>query len=268
MMNKRNTDIATLVICIAWASIALPRIFTGKWSAEFEAFIIWGGGCFRLILLAVASFAAVQALRTLDRDNPAHLSQTFLAGGFLTFVLSQMTLFILTIKSGGKTPYPSIADLGFSIACVLLIVAVALGIRAWLRLDLFPDGGKKAATAGILIAVPVVSGAVWTIRSLAAATVPPMQMVIDITYPVLNTILLILTAAMLRLCLLLGKGSVGVVWRSLLAGFLAMAIADVMYSFFAGFNLEVLEPTLDLLYTVAYALFARGTLLQWQLLRD
>lgn len=72
---------------------------------------------------------------------------------------------------------------------------------------------------------------------------------------------------LLRLTMLLGKGSVGAVWRSLLLGFLVMTVGDVVYSFFAGFDLAVLDPLLDLLYTVAYALYARGTLLQLELMR-
>ncbi len=47
-----------------------------------------------------------------------------------------------------------------------------------------------------------------------------------------------------------------------------MAIGDVVYSFFAGFDLDVLDPVMDLLYTASYALLARGAVLQLHLLRD
>ena len=40
------------------------------------------------------------------------------------------------------------------------------------------------------------------------------------------------------------------------------------HSFFAGFNLDALDPVLDVLYTASYALLARGALLQLKLLRS
>ena len=68
--------------------------------------------------------------------------------------------------------------------------------------------------------------------------------------------------------MMMGRGTVGVVWRSTLVGFLAMAAGDVSYSFFAGFNMAVLDPVIDVLYTMAYALYARGTVLQLRLVRE
>jgi hypothetical protein len=268
-MKKRQLDLVILAVCVVWAVLVLPRSFTGRWSPGAEAAITWAGGALRLALLAVAAFAATYGTRLLDKTNPARSSQSLLAGGFIIYLLAQATLFVLTLTSGdGTPPYPSVADLGFFVAMVLLIAGVAMAIRSWLVLGLFPDGGRRAAAAAVVAAVPLAVGVVFTIRSLAGAASTPLQEAADITYPVLDSILLILIVAMLRLTMLLGKGTVGVVWRSLLLGFLAMAIGDVVYSFFAGFNLDTLDPVLDVLYTVAYALMARGALLQLRLLRE
>ena len=268
MMKKRTLDWAAIVVCVFWACVVLPRMVTGKYSVGVEWGITWVGGCLRLALLAVTAYAATRGLQALDRDNPSRPSQAFIAGGFLVYFMAQSTLFLLTVLSGGETPYPSIADVGFFIATGLLIVGVFLAIRAWLKLDLFPDGGRKAALAGLVVAVPLVVGVAWTISSMMAVELPRTQLAADILYPVFNTVVLVCTVAMLRLSLLLGRGMVGVVWRSLLTGFSAMSIADVMYSFLQGFDIWSLDPMLDLLYMVAYAMFARGTLLQMKLLRD
>jgi hypothetical protein len=267
-MKRRTLDLTLLGVCLVWAAVVLPRMVTGRWSEETELVLIVVGGLLRLALLLVASTAAVGALRVLGRDNPARVSQSFLAGGFCTYFVAQVALFGLTIASGGSPPYPSAADLGFMTAMFFLITGVALAIRAWLAFGLFPDGGRQAAVAGVCAAVPLSVGVVWTIRSLGAADVPAMQVAADVAYPVLDSTLLILTFAMLRLAMLMGRGLVGVMWRSLLVGFLAMAVGDVVYSFFAGFDLQVLDPVLDLLYTLSYALLARGALLQLRLLRD
>jgi hypothetical protein len=267
-MKKWRLDLVMLAICVAWAVVVLPRMFTGRWSPGAEAAITWVGGLLRLTLVAVAAVAAALAVRSLDTDNPARNSQSLLAGGFAIYLLAQGTIFVLTLTHGGTPPYPSVADLGFFAAMFLLIAGVASGIRSWLALGLFPHGGRRAAAAAILAAVPLAVGVAFTIRSLAGAASTPLQEAADIAYPVLDSILLVLIVAMLSLTALLGKGTVGAVWRSLLLGFLAMAVGDVVYSFFAGFNLDVLDPVLDVLYTAAYALMARGALLQLQLLRE
>jgi hypothetical protein len=267
-MNKRSLDIAFIAICLLWAVTVMPRMATGRWSPEAEMLLVWVGGILRLAFLLVAAVAGVRGLQYLESSNPARNSQAFLAGGFTAYLIAQTALFVLSIASGGIPPYPSAADIGFFVAMFLMIAGVALAIRAWLSLGLFPDGVRRAATAAIVAAVPLAVGVIVTIRSLASADVPVLQTAADMAYPILDSTLIILTVAMLRLTLLLGKGSVGLVWRSLLAGFLAMAAGDVVYSFFAGFNLDALDPVLDVLYTVSYALLARGALLQLRLLKS
>lgn len=266
-MKKRRLDLVIFGICAVWGLIVLPRMATGLWSPQAESAIVWAGGLLRLAFLAIAAVAAIRSLGALDPNNPARASQAFLAGGFTIYLIAQATLFGLTVASAGSPPFPSVADAGFFLAMFLLIIGVAAGIRAWLGLGLFPGGGRKAATAAVAAAVPLVVGTLWTVRTLASAGLPKLELAADIVYPVLDSLLLVLTLAMLRLNMLLGKGSVGVVWRSLLLGFLAMTVGDVVYSFFAGFDLAVLDPLLDVLYTVAYALYARGTLLQLRLVR-
>jgi len=267
-MKKRMLDYLVFGLCLAWAVIVLPRLFTGRWSPEVESVLTWAGGLMRLAFLAVAAIASTRALWPLDNNNPARTSQAFLAGGFTVYLIAQTTLFVLTIASGGTPPYPSVADLGFFIAMLLLIAGVAVGIRSWLKLGLFHDGGRNAAKAAAVVAVPMVIGITAVLRSLASADLPAAQMAADILYPVLDSILVIVTVAMLRLNLMMGRGTVGAVWRSLLVGFLAMAAGDVSYSFFAGFNLDALDPVIDVLYTVAYALYARGAVLQLMLVRE
>ena len=267
-MKKRNLDIVIIAICLLWAVTVMPRMFTGRWSPEAELALVWIGGVLRLIFLAVAALGGLLGLRHLDSSNPARTSQALLAGGFGAYLIAQTALFVLSIASGGTPPYPSAADIGFFVAMFLMIAGVAVAIRAWLSLGLFPDGGRRAAKASIVAAVPLAIGVTVTIWSLASADVPVLQTAADMAYPILDSTLIVLTVAMLRLTLLLGKGSVGVVWRSLLAGFLAMAAGDVVYSVFAGFNLDALDPVLDVLYTVSYALLARGALLQLKLLKS
>lgn len=251
-----------------WALIVLPRLFTGRWSPEAESAISWVGGVLRLVFLVVAAAAATRTVSLLDRENPARRSQALLAGGFTVYLIAQSTLFVLTMTADGATPYPSVADLGFFLAMVLLIAGVIVGIRTWLSLGLFPDGGRKAASAAVLAAIPMAIGTIVVVRSLAPVELPALQVAADITYPVLDSILVIVTAAMLRLNVMMGRSRVGVVWRSLLIGFLAMAAGDVFYSFFAGFDLDVLDPLIDVLYMVAYGLYARGALLQLSLVRE
>ncbi len=185
-----------------------------------------------------------------------------LASGFCVFFAAQVTLFSIARISGGVAPYPSIADAMFVVGLILLIAGVAMAIRAWLALGIFPEGGRRAAIAAAIAAVPLGVGLTITFSSLPTNSIPLPQLLVDISYPLLDSILLILTVAMFRLTVLLGRGSVGAVWRSLLFGFLLTGIADVAFSFSIGFSLDGLDPLFDLLFTMSYVLFAHGALLQ------
>ena len=68
-MKKRQLDLAMLAICVAWAVVVLPRMFTGRWSPGAEAAITWAGGLLRIALLAVAAVAATRGARALDSTN-------------------------------------------------------------------------------------------------------------------------------------------------------------------------------------------------------
>lgn len=267
-MKKSRAGAVIFAVCAVWAAVILPRLVTGRWSAEAELAIVWAGGLLRLAFLTVAALVSLQILRVLDARNPARASQAFLTGGFTVYLIAQATLFGLTIASAGSPPYPSVADLGFFLAMVFLIAGAALSIKSWLSSGLFPDGGRQAGLAAGAAAVPMLVGTVVVLRSLAGAELPPLQVAADIIYPVLDTLLVVFAAAMLRLTMMMGKGSVGAVWRALLVGFLAMALGDVSYSFFAGFDLDALDPVIDLLYTVAYSLYALGAILQLRLVKQ
>ena len=266
-MKKSRAGVVIFGVCVVWAAVILPRLFTGRWSPEAEAAIVWAGGLLRLGFLAVAALTSFRIVRVLNASNPARTSQAFLAGGFTVYLIAQGTLFGLTIASNGSPPYPSVADLGFFLAMFFLITGTALGIRSWLSLGLFPDGGRQAGRAAGAALAPMLVGTIFVLISLAGAQSPPIQLAADIIYPVLDSMLVIFAAAMLRLAMMMGRGAVGLVWRALLAGFFAMALGDVSYSFFAGFDVDALDPVIDLLYTVAYGLYALGAILQLRLVK-
>lgn len=261
-MNRRTLNLSAVVICVVWAIVDLPRMMTGPLNSSIETAINLVGGVLRLGLLAITAWAATRSLKSVERDNPARGSRVTLAAGFCVFFAAQLTLFTIARLSGGTAPYPSIADAMFVVGLVLLIAGVAMAIRAWLALGIFPEGGRRAMTAAAITALPLAVGLTITFTSLPIDSTPIKQLIIDVSYPVLDSILLILTVAMFRLTILLGRGSVGAVWRSLLFGFLLTGIADVTYSFSVGFNLAMLDPLFDLLFTVSYVLFAHGTLIQ------
>ncbi|MCP4899843.1 MAG: hypothetical protein GY906_22985 [bacterium] len=261
-MNRRTLNLSAIVICVIWAAVDLPRMVTGPWSSSSEAAISWTGSILRIALLAIAAWAATRGLKSVQRDNPARSSRVLLASGFCVAFVAQATLFYIAQTSGGSAPYPSIADAMFVVALVLLVAGVFAAIRAWVRLGIFPDGGRRAMTAAAVVALPLAVGVTLTLTSLPAESTPIPQLLVDISYPVLDSILLILTVAMFRLTILLGRGSVGAVWRSLLIGFLLTGIGDVTYSFSVSFDLTSLDLLYDLLFTVSYALFAHGMLLQ------
>lgn len=128
--------------------------------------------------------------------------------------------------------------------------------RADIALVLFLTGGAAAAFASVVV------------RPVLQADAPLAETTLNILYPVLDFLLLVPAALLLKMALGMRGGRLSEVWLALVLGFLCLAIGDILFAFFTSLGQSALDPALDLLFAWSYILIARGLSAQLDILRQ
>jgi hypothetical protein len=230
------------------------------------------------VLLVVASLAKIAYLLAgtllafacrdhLGSGNPARPAWALLSAGLLATLVGQMCLAPFQIFAG-TSPFPSVADLFYVLAYPFWIVGFVLLLRAYSDAG-FPMG-STGERLGIVTTVGVVSAlvAVSMLRPVAAAEGAPLDKALTLAYPVLDLVLLMPLALLVRAALRMRGSHVGAVWGLLLAGFVFLVLSDTTFAYLGIFGEEVLDPYLHASYILGYALIAAGSQRQLLLLRS
>jgi len=206
------------------------------------------------VLAGLAAFLALSWLLLSLR----HLESTqkpkkwfFLALGMLFFFLGELTWMIYDVVLG-LDPYPSIADAFWLIGFVPLIIGLVVAIRET-KVSLWSSKTPllaviAAAVAGIFV--------VYLLRPILAETeISLAEKVIDFAYPLLDLVLIVLTATIL---VFYQKGLLGKPWMFVLSGFVLMAVGDGLFSYFTWikvYNLPYYD-LIDLFWLAGYEAIA------------
>ena len=166
-----------------------------------------------------------------------------------------------------ETPFPSVADIYFLLSYPFLVAALLVLLHAYREAG-FPIGshGERAAiVAGVgviaaLVVLPV-------LRPVLGTAGPLLERVLTAAYPVLDLVLLVPLALLLRIALRLRGSHAGDVWALLLGGFVVLCIADIFFAYFQSLGEQHLDPFVHASFLLAYGLIAGGAHRQLQLLR-
>lgn len=88
----------------------------------------------------------------------------------------------------------------------------------------------------------------------------------SVAYPVLDFILLLPLALLLRIALRLRGGEVEYVWLTLFSGFLLLCLGDILFAHFQALGQQHLDSLVDAVYILSYGLVAAGVSRQHRLL--
>jgi hypothetical protein len=218
-----------------------------------------------LYLLSGAGFAFACRDR-LEADNPARPAWFLLSLGVLSTFAGQLCLAPFQIVLG-ETPFPSVADIYFVLAYPLLIASCLGFLNAYREAGL--PIGSVAERVGI---VPVGIAAVFVtlpiLRPLAATGGTLLERILTVAYPVLDLVLLVPLALLLRIAFRLRGSHAGDVWWILLGGLVVLCMADVFFAYFQSLGETHLDPFVHTAYLLAYGLIAGGAHRQLQLLKS
>jgi hypothetical protein len=204
----------------------------------------------------------------LREDNPARLPWFLLGISLVAWTLGQAALTFYQVVLARTTPLPSVADIGFVLGSLLMLVAVFRFIGVYrssgfpvgsVREHLLLAGGTTAALAAV--AYPLLA-------PIIRAHVPLGERFINVAYPVLDFAALVLTLVMIRIADAFRPGKVWAVWAALLTGFVFTAVGDILFAYMSSIGETALLPAVDVAFLLGYFFAACGTKLQHELLTE
>ena len=221
----------------------------------------------KLVYLLAGTAWAFRCRDRLEAGNPARPAWFLLSLGLLSTFVGQLSLAPLQVVRN-ETPFPSVADIYYLLSYPFLIAAFLVFLNAYREAG-FPIG-SVAERAGILDGVGVVAAivAVPILRPVAATGGPLLERILTVAYPVLDLVLLLPLALLLRIALRLRGSHAGEVWVLLLSGFVFLCAGDVCFAWFQSLGAQQLDPFVHATFILAYGLVAGGAHRQLQLLRS
>jgi hypothetical protein len=228
---------------------------------------LYAGNVAKLGFLVVAARAAIGSARSFEDDNPMRGTWRMFAAGFVTFAAGQAVLCTYQAVLRLPSPFPSVADAFFMCSYPLLLAALLRAIRAYGATG-YPIGSplERAGTAGVIAAAAGLA-AYPALKPVVAIPAPPLETFLNVAYPVLDLLVLVLVAILLRIAIRFRGGQVWKVWAGLLTGFTLMGVGDILFAYFTALDRPDLDPLIHIMYILAYGAIARGALGQYQLLK-
>ena len=159
----------------------------------------------------------------------------------------------------GASPFPSVGDL-FFVASYPLLIASFLGFIRTYREAGYPVGtaGEHTLIAG-LVAVLAGVVAIPILRPVLAAGGGPLELFLNVAYPVLDFVLLVPMIILVRVAWPFRGGAIFNAWAAILGGVVSICAGDLLFAWFSMLGEVHLDPLLHGAYLVGYVCFALGT---------
>jgi hypothetical protein len=221
----------------------------------------------KLIYLLAGAFWAFACRDRLEADNAARPAWALLSAALLAMLVGQLSYAPYQLL-GRDAPFPSVGDLYFVLSYPFLIAAFVVFLRAY-RDAGFPMG-SLAERAGLMAVVGVLAAVVSApiLKPIVEAEGPLLERLLSVAYPVLDLVLLLPLALLLRVALRLRGSHVGSVWALILGGLIFMCVGDISFAYLSALGQQHLDPFVHATFILSYGLIAGGAHRQLQLLRS
>ncbi|MCP4896845.1 MAG: hypothetical protein GY906_07705 [bacterium] len=264
MTTRRRLDLWFGSLMLVLATLLLLRIPFG--SSNFYSDIIDAktmlviGSVIRIISLFVAWFFIRRGARQFEEGNPARTSWRLLEYGLGGFFIAQLVLGGMNTFLADGAPYPSVADAIFVFSTILLVIGIASFNRVYSLVGIV-SSNRTQSTLIAAVATIVLLIVNWkALAPIISADAPALETFVNCAYPVLDSVLAIASLVLLRTTLSFLGGHLWRVWLALLAGFLCLAAGDILYAYYSTMKMAALDPIMDVMFTWAYLLMARGAI--------
>jgi hypothetical protein len=284
MTRNARVDVGVFSV-MAVAAVVFAA--SGPLSLLSEVTLLRAACVVKLVFLATGAVVALRVTKHFGADNPVRPAWLHLGLGLAATTFGQLGLACYQFSPAAEAPFPSLADYFFFLGDPFFILALtsfahayeaagyALGTRAerW-RLAAIVAGA--AAVVGIIVLRPVVLAPPPMPEMPLNVSLPKLELILaaraaqtvflNIAYPVLDLILLVVTVLLLKASLPLRGGEVFKAWAALLAGFAFMSVGDVLFAYFSALKITAVDPFVHVTYVLSYGFLALGVLRQQRLL--
>jgi hypothetical protein len=261
-MTKRRLDLV-----LAAYALTLTALYVCLWAHPGAAFFrelftahvqLYLENLTKLGALSCGASAALRATRRFAPGNPARASFGLLSGWLVLWAIGQALLAYYQCILREATPFPSLADPPFVLGGLAMIAGFGFLLRAYLSSGL--AFGAQASYVALGSGVALLAGAAgWVVLTpIARAGGTPLELALNLVYPALDLLGLVPAALLMRVTLRLRGGALFWVWTLVLSGFLALAIADVLYAYLTMLDVASATPLMHIGFMLGYGLVARG----------
>jgi hypothetical protein len=221
----------------------------------------------KLLYLVVATWVAGLNVGKFEPGTPTRTAWRLLSLGLGLLMVGQAGIAVYQFGLGlDEAPFPSPVDVFFVLSYPLIIAALLLFLRAY-RASGFPIGPASERAwlvAGVAVVCAVIGYPI--LRPVVTTPAAPLEMLLNVLYPVLDFVLLIPTVLLIRISLRFRGGAVWKVWATLLGGLVFLCAADILFAYFSQLHWVELVDAVDATYLLSYGFFALGVLYQRELL--
>ncbi len=237
----------------------------GPWYDTPATFVLTS--LFKLLGLVVAFITAFMAFSRLESGDPQRRPWLLMAVGLLFYAGGQSVLAFYQVFLNVRIPFPSVGDPLFVISYPLMIAALfrfcVIAIRSGLPL------GKPLVFWGpaILVLILFAAGCYPLLAPIVGSGDPPVEIALNIFYPVTSFVALAPCLVMLRTGLKFHGGRLLLVWLPMSLGFATVLTSDILFAYLVTVKIAWIEHLVDFLYISGYALIPIGTLSQSNLLK-
>lgn len=222
----------------------------------------WG----KFFFLVVASVVSTLIVGKFEPETTTRTAWNLLSAGIIAIALGQACFVAYYFFLKTEMPYPSLADVFFMASYPLVIGALAMFLRAYKEsgFPIGPASERVWLAAGVALFCAV--GGYPILKPLIMNPGEPLAKLVNVLYPILDCIVLILAVLLIRISLRFRGGTVWKVWVMLLSGFVFLCAGDTLFAYFLQFRWFELTDLVDALLLLGYGFLALGVVYQRELL--
>jgi hypothetical protein len=268
-LDRATIALSTAAIVVL-GLMFLPELFVPQSALYREALtprvMLSLGGALKLAFLFLAAVFASRCSASFERGNPVRRAWLLLSVGLWAYVAAQSVLAYYQLVLNVPTPFPSIADLFFVPATLLVAVSLFSFVSVYERVGFRVAEARQLRTVLAFVAALLVVFFLVVARPVIASKAPIAERALNVLYPVLDCLLLVPAILLLRMAIDMRGGRLVEVWMALLLGLLFLAAGDILFAFFTTLGKSALDPLLDLMFAWSYVLIARAAATQYGIL--
>ncbi|MGA1795992.1 MAG: hypothetical protein ACMUIL_09050 [bacterium] len=229
---------------------------------------------FPIITVVVAGIGLAAAFKSFQEFDATKISWMLLLVGIILFFGGESIYAILELifKFDMNETFPTIADYSWLAGYIPLFAGLAMLIYGYKKSG-FPFGNTKAYTILSTVFIVITGGLIYLllIPIIKDPETSVFAKFVYLFYPIGDLFLIIPAGFLLYITYLFGRGSVSRPWKYIAAGFIAMTIADILYSYLGWVGLYSAgnaSTYIDVAWNAGYLLIGLGGFYQMELIQS